>query len=65
MSLVIVWRNPIPPARAERKVRRVVEDQFGTLHLVTDPDAVEFELYRGGGTNVTSRAELSWKASAQ
>lgn len=28
MSLIIAWRNPLPPARAERKVRRVVEDRF-------------------------------------
>jgi len=52
MSLVIAWRNPRPLARTERKVRRVAEDQFGTVYLVTEPDATQetFELYPGGGT---------------
>jgi hypothetical protein len=51
MSLIIVWRNPRPPARAERKVQRVVEDQFGTVYQVTDSDVTQgtFELYPGGG----------------
>jgi hypothetical protein len=51
MSLVIAWRNPQPLARTERKVRRVVEDRFGTVYLVTEPDATQetFELYPGGG----------------
>jgi hypothetical protein len=52
MSLVIAWRNPLPPARAERKVRKVVEDELGTVYLVTGPDATQesFELYPSGGT---------------
>jgi hypothetical protein len=52
MSLIIAWRNPLPPARAERKVRRVVEDRVETVHLVTGPDATQesFELYPGGRT---------------
>jgi hypothetical protein len=52
MPLVIAWRNPLPPVRAERKVRRVGGDQFGTVYLVTAPDATQeaFELYPGGGT---------------
>ena len=29
MSLIIAWRNPLPPARAARRVRRVVEHRFG------------------------------------
>jgi hypothetical protein len=55
MSLVIVWRNPVPPARAERKVRRVIEDRFGTVYLATEPDATHksFELYPGRETKST------------
>jgi hypothetical protein len=32
-------------------MQRVVEDQFGTVYLVTEPDATQetFELYPGGG----------------
>jgi hypothetical protein len=54
MSLVISWRNPLPPARAKRKVRRVIEDRFGSVYLVTQPDATEesFELYPGGRATV-------------
>jgi hypothetical protein len=51
MQLVITWRNPRLLARIERKVQRVLEDQFGTVYLVTEPDATQetFELYPGGG----------------
>lgn len=63
MSLVIAWRNPLPPARAERKVRRVIEnrrvieDRFESVYLVTEPDATHksFELYPG---RETTSAEL-------
>jgi hypothetical protein len=52
MPLTITWRNPLPPLRVERKVRRVVEDRFETVYLVTGPDAMQgsFELYPGGRT---------------
>src|SRR5512140_2950038 len=52
MSLVIAWRNPRLRGRIERKVRRVVEDKFVAVYLVTEPDATlaTFELYPGGAT---------------
>jgi hypothetical protein len=52
MSLVIAWRNPRLRGRIERKVRRVVEDQFVAVYLVTEPDTTlsTFELYPGGAT---------------
>lgn len=52
MSLVIAWRNPRRRGRIERKVRRVVEDKFVAVYLVTEPDAAlaTFELYPGGAT---------------
>jgi hypothetical protein len=54
MSLVISWRNPLPPARAKRKVRRVIKDRFGSMYLVTQPEGTEeaFGLYLGGRTTV-------------
>ena len=52
MALVITWRNPFPPAHAEKEVRRFFEDRFGTLYVVTGPDATQecFELNPGGAT---------------
>ena len=52
MSLIIAWRNPLPPARAEKKVRRVVEGRSETVYMVTGSDATQesFELYPGGRT---------------
>jgi hypothetical protein len=57
MMLVIAWRNPFPPAHAEKEVRRVPGDQFGTLYVVTGPDATQecFELHPGGATRSDQR----------
>lgn len=58
MSLVIAWRNPGLRALAEKKVRRVFEDRFGSIYTVTQPDGTKalFELYPGGGITVTGEA---------
>ena len=57
MALVTAWRNPFPPVRIERKVQRLLKDQFGTLYVVTGPDATQeyFELYQGGATRSDER----------
>src|SRR5262249_51772631 len=61
--LVITWRNPLPPTRAEGRVRRAIDDRFGSVYLVTREDATQqpFELYPGGRTTLTSCAGASRK----
>lgn len=61
MSLLITWRNPQPPARVERKVTRLLGDQFGSVYLVTRPDTPEeaFELYPGGGTTASDQCRAA------
>ena len=59
MTLVITWRNPFPPVRTEKQVRRFFEDRFRTLYMVTGPDATEecFELNPGGAASSDQRLE--------
>ena len=48
MALEIVWRNPLPLAKAEHKLQRIRKDQFGAVYTVTDLDLMqEFELIPG------------------
>jgi hypothetical protein len=63
MSLIIAWRNPQPPTRASKRIRRIVQDGVGTVYLVTDLDATHtsFELYPGGEVTLTSSATLARK----
>jgi hypothetical protein len=34
VTLEIVWRNPFPPAKTERRVEPVVVDEFGAVFAV-------------------------------
>jgi hypothetical protein len=34
MKLEIVWRNPIPPAKGEKRVEPVAVDEFGAVYAV-------------------------------
>lgn len=63
MMLAITWRNPFPPAHAEKEVRRFFEDRFGSLYVVTGPDATQeyFELNPGGAT----RRDQRWLKTAE
>ena len=65
MALVIAWRNPFPPNRSEKEIRRFFEDRFGTLYAVTGPDATQacFELNPGGAARNDQRLEESEAAS--
>jgi hypothetical protein len=57
MALVITWRNPFPSVRTESTVRRALHDRFGTLYVVTGPDATQdyFELFPGGGATSSDK----------
>ena len=49
MDLKIVWRNPIPPAKRERRVEPVAVDEFGTVYAVHTADkTAAFEVILGG-----------------
>jgi hypothetical protein len=49
MELEIVWRNPIPPAKAETRVESVAVDEFGAVYAVRTADqTAAFELILGG-----------------
>jgi hypothetical protein len=49
MALEIVWRNPIPPAKGERRVEPVAVDEFGAVYAVRTADmTAAFELILGG-----------------
>ena len=45
MTLEIVWRNPIPPAKGEKRVEPVAVDEFGAVYAVHTADkTAAFEL---------------------
>jgi hypothetical protein len=49
MTLEIVWRNPIRPARAERRIESVAVDEFGAMYAIrTADETTAFELILGG-----------------
>ena len=49
MTLEIVWRNPIPPAKAEARVESVAVDELGAVYTVRTADQIAaFELILGG-----------------
>jgi hypothetical protein len=49
MKLEIVWRNPIPPAKGEKRVEPVAVDEFGAVYAVRTADkTAAFELILGG-----------------
>ena len=49
MTLEIVWRNPVPPAKSESRVEAITVNQFGALYAVrTTEKTVTFELRLGG-----------------
>jgi len=49
MALTIVWRNPIPPEKRERRVEPVAVDEFGAVYAVCTADkTAAFELILGG-----------------
>jgi hypothetical protein len=49
MTLEIVWRNPVPPVKTERRVEPITVDEFGALYAVRAIDRiVAFEVMLGG-----------------
>ena len=49
MALEIIWRNPIPPAKTERCIEPLTEDEFGSVFAVrTEDKTVAFEVILGG-----------------
>ena len=49
MTLEIVWRNPTPPAKRERRVEPVAVDEFGAVYAVhTAERTTAFEVFLGG-----------------
>jgi hypothetical protein len=49
MALTIGWRNPIPPAKRERRVEPVAVDEFGAVYAVHTADrTADFEVIPGG-----------------
>jgi hypothetical protein len=49
MTLEIVWRNPVPPPRIERRVEPIAMDDRGALYAVRCADEIgAFELILGG-----------------
>ncbi len=56
MALEIVWRNPVPPAKTERRVEPVAVDEFGAVYAVRSADdTAAFELVLGGGVSTVVR----------
>ena len=48
MSLEIVWRNPAPPTKSERRVEPVAVDEFGGVYAVrTEDETATFEVILG------------------
>ena len=48
MALDLVWRNPVPPAKAETRVESVEVDKFGAVYAVrTAEETAAFELILG------------------
>ena len=48
MALTIVWRNPIPPEKRERRVEPVAMDEFGAVYAVHTADrTAAFEVILG------------------
>ena len=49
MTLEIVWCNPAPPRKTQRRVELIVVDEFGALYSVTGTDPkTAFEVILGG-----------------
>jgi len=49
MTLEIVWRNPVPPAKNECRVKPIAVDEFGAVYAVSGTDqTVAFEVILGG-----------------
>jgi hypothetical protein len=49
MALEIVWRNPVPPTKTERRVEPVVVDDVGAVYVIRTADkTAAFELILGG-----------------
>ena len=49
MELEIVWRNPVPPTKTERRVEPVVVDDVGAVYVIRTADTTTaFELILGG-----------------
>jgi hypothetical protein len=49
MALEIVWRNPIPPAKTERRVESLAVNDFGAVYAVrTAEETAAFEVILGG-----------------
>jgi hypothetical protein len=45
MALELVWSNPCPLTNAVAEVRRIMNDEYGSLYLACYPDGCEeFEL---------------------
>jgi hypothetical protein len=48
VSLEIVWRNPAPPTKSERRVEPVAVDDFGGMYAVrAEDETATFELILG------------------
>jgi hypothetical protein len=48
MALELVWSNPCPSMRTVAEVRQIIEDEHGSLYVVSYPDGhEEFELTPG------------------
>ena len=49
MALEIVWRNPVPPAKTERRVEPFMVDDVGAVYVIRAADtSAAFELIFGG-----------------
>ena len=48
MSSEIVWRNPAPPTKSERRVEPVAVDDFGGVYAIrTEDETATFEVILG------------------
>jgi hypothetical protein len=49
MTLEIIWRNPTPPRKTQKRIELLVVDVFGALYSVIGTDRnTAFELILGG-----------------
>jgi len=49
MALEIIWRNPIPPPKTERRVEPLAADEFGSVYAVRTADrSIALEVILGG-----------------
>jgi hypothetical protein len=49
MGLEIVWRNPVPPSKVERRLAQAEHNECGALYIVTGDDEPEqFDVIVGG-----------------